>query len=274
MVDTFKHKPKIDKEKCFSSFKMEENNKYQNRSSHFDGHSDIIKHENRLGYKSYWETEKGIGWDLRNGYSKSVRIDAAEKLGRIKTDEALNELIEAIGEKDEDVRAAILKAIELIGNEKAAKKLLQKVFGFLNETEEINKIIEKLKKGKEDEKRTLLMALKFDDKLRERVGKMVDNDIARSLWCMGEVAFPLIAEVAKDKNKREILSNALADSSEEIINEAIRSDEESVSGMAIEVAAKKGNYKFIPALTDIIVKKSNWQNAARALLEIEKKIKL
>jgi len=291
-MSIFKRKPEFDKEKGFFGFKKKDDtDRYLDRVADFDRNDYSVKHEKKqddeynnyeyggyggygygLGYKNYWETERGIGWDLKNGYSKSVRIDAAEKLGRMKTDEALDELIEAIEEKDEDVKVAIFKAIEMIGKDKAAEKLLKKVFGIFNKTEKINKIIAKLKEGKKDENKILLTALMFDDRLREKIGQLVDDDIAKNLWVMGKVAFPLIAEIAKDENKRKLLSDALAASDEETINEAIRSDEDIVSDIAVGVVGEKCDYRFIPALTDVIVKKINWQNAVMALLTIEKKM--
>jgi hypothetical protein len=71
-----------------------------------------------------------------------------------------------------------------------------------------------------------------------------------------------------------MLLEELASSNEEIISKAIVADEEEVSDIAIELIGKNGDHKFLPSLTDAIIKKKNWQNAAKAIAAIEKKIGL
>lgn len=220
---------------------------------------------------NYWYTEKGLGWELRNGYSRSSRIEAAEKLSKMNTVEALDELLEAVHEKDEKVKAAIFDAIEKIGKLKAANRLIEKTVGKINKGEKVTKLIMVLKEGREDEKENILLALKFDDTLRNEVAMQTDATLAKALWQYGESAFSLIEEVAKDEGKKRILIDSLSASSRSTIMTALKEGNGIVKDIALQIVREKGDLSYLPVLIDDVVKERNWQEAYKTIIAIEKK---
>ena len=222
----------------------------------------------------WWQSAKGIAWDLKNGYSKSAKIEAAEKLARLNTDEALDELIDAVDVADKDVREAVFDAIAKIGTAKAVGRLIEKAVGKVGEEDKVEKIIDALKDEKNENKKLILMALKLDNELKAVVAEGVDSDLAKGLWGAGEAAFPLIAEIAKDGKKKKMLESALAAAAADVVSTALTADEKEIIDMAVGAVGDKGDYRFLPELIDAAVKTTNSANVQKAIISIEKKMGL
>ncbi|MEM2974443.1 MAG: HEAT repeat domain-containing protein [Candidatus Micrarchaeia archaeon] len=224
------------------------------------------------GTGAWWQSAEGIAWDLKNGYTKAAKIEAAEKLARLNTDEALDKLIDAVDVADKDVREAVFSAIAKIGTAKAVGKLIKNAVGNVKESEKVERLVDALKDEKNNKKELILIALKLDSELKAAVAAGADADLAKGLWDAGEAAFPLIAEIAKDGSKRKLLETALAAAPADTISAALTADEDMIVDMAVSSISDKGDYRFLPELIDAAVKTANSVNVQKAIITIEKKM--
>ena len=215
---------------------------------------------------SYVETADSIAWDLKYGYQKERKIEAAKKLAKMKTDEALKELVNALTLKNNDdceVRIALVDAICSFGKKECAKNLLEAAdIG----TMDAAKIIEAIKEAKKERVVLVLGAMKIDADLGNKVKDTIkkDGEMIAALWKAEDIAHLFLSEFAAQGI--DIEKNF--PTSEDSIKKAFASDSKEIRKCAIDSIKKSKNVKFIPELLDSLMIDDNWQETEKMICSI------
>lgn len=225
-------------------------------------------HGGYSGVSSFVETAQSLGKDLKSNYYTTYRKNAAEKLGKMGTDEALNELISSLKEeKDTGVAQAIVDAVCAIGKKGSVKELLSAAGASADNIGSIVAVI-----TGEDQKKAIMAfgALRMDEALKYNVRRKVvsNQDAISRLWKSGSPAFQFLEELAQ----RDVDIETPLKKDPSLIDSALSATSKLIRRMGCRAAGKTGDPKYLPELIDALIADDDPTEAESAIIRIEKKL--